>query len=78
MFCVIIKYIFTRYIKTQITKLPKAVRLLYDSIDCFYLFKYNEIVNALAVNPLTLDPSTNIKVIDELIEAHKEFLPDYK
>ncbi len=67
-------------------KLPKAVHGLIQQIKSFEIAAceaavsgdYNKALLAMMINPLVGSQNLAIKVLDELLEAHKAYLPGFK
>lgn len=72
-------------IPVSVGKLPKAVNGLIQQIKSFEIAgaeaavtgDYNKALLAMMINPLVFSQSHAITVLDELFEAHKEYLPQF-
>ncbi len=72
-------------IPVAVGKLPKAVNGLLQQIKSFELAaceaavtgEYDKALTAMMINPLVASQSHAVEVLDELLEAHKAYLPQF-
>ncbi|SHL44092.1 6-phospho-beta-glucosidase [Anaerocolumna jejuensis DSM 15929] len=72
-------------VPVSVGKLPKAVNGLLQQIKSFEIAgakaavtgDYDKALLAMMINPLVFSQSHAITVLDELLEAHKEYLPQF-